>query len=179
MRKFIVVLFGVAALWSCQTQEDRGGGTSSLSPSPTEANACEWAFDGECDHPGIGTGVCAANTDTHDCARLSIADGHQYRALARDRRNCTASWALSDDHATPAAAHAAALEGCRSNGGNCELGLTISRGNCLAFATSDDVCSWGSRSSLEAIRQVVLSDCRRESGYPETCRIVTAACSGG
>ncbi len=31
------------------------------------ANSCPWAFDGECDEPGIGTGVCAAGTDTFDC----------------------------------------------------------------------------------------------------------------
>ena len=32
------------------------------------ANSCRWAFDGECDEPGIGTGVCDAGTDTADCA---------------------------------------------------------------------------------------------------------------
>ena len=31
------------------------------------SNSCPWAFDGECDEPGIGTGVCAAGTDTYDC----------------------------------------------------------------------------------------------------------------
>ena len=31
------------------------------------SNSCPWAFDGECDEPGIGTGVCAAGTDTFDC----------------------------------------------------------------------------------------------------------------
>ncbi len=31
------------------------------------ANSCPWAFDGECDEPGIGTGVCLPGTDTFDC----------------------------------------------------------------------------------------------------------------
>ena len=31
------------------------------------ANTCPWAFDGECDEPGIGTGLCSAGTDTADC----------------------------------------------------------------------------------------------------------------
>jgi len=30
-------------------------------------DSCRWAFDGECDEPGIGTGVCAPGTDTTDC----------------------------------------------------------------------------------------------------------------
>jgi len=32
------------------------------------ANSCPWAFDGECDEPGIGTGLCLPGTDTFDCA---------------------------------------------------------------------------------------------------------------
>jgi hypothetical protein len=31
-------------------------------------NSCPWAYDGECDEPGIGTGLCAAGTDQADCA---------------------------------------------------------------------------------------------------------------
>ncbi len=30
-------------------------------------NACQWAFDEECDHPGVGTGLCQAGTDVADC----------------------------------------------------------------------------------------------------------------
>ncbi|WJY20578.1 hypothetical protein QTA57_12090 [Fontisubflavum oceani] len=30
-------------------------------------NSCPWAFDGECDEPGIGTGLCGVGTDTADC----------------------------------------------------------------------------------------------------------------
>ncbi len=36
------------------------------------ANSCPWAFDGECDEPGIGTGLCAAGTDTFDCRGVSF-----------------------------------------------------------------------------------------------------------
>jgi len=32
-------------------------------------NSCAWALDGECDEPGIGTGVCEAGTDAWDCGR--------------------------------------------------------------------------------------------------------------
>ena len=31
-------------------------------------NSCEYAFDGDCDEPGRGTGLCAPRTDTRDCA---------------------------------------------------------------------------------------------------------------
>lgn len=32
------------------------------------SNSCEYAFDGDCDEPGRGTGLCAARTDTRDCS---------------------------------------------------------------------------------------------------------------
>ncbi len=31
-------------------------------------NVCEFAFDGDCDEPGRGTGLCPAGTDTADCS---------------------------------------------------------------------------------------------------------------
>lgn len=31
-------------------------------------DSCQWAMDGECDHPNGGTGACEAGTDTTDCA---------------------------------------------------------------------------------------------------------------
>ncbi|GGK27840.1 trypsin-like serine peptidase [Salinarimonas ramus] len=37
-----------------------------------DANTCEYAIDGECDEPGIGTGVCAAGTDSWDCRRRGV-----------------------------------------------------------------------------------------------------------
>lgn len=33
----------------------------------TPDNSCQWAYDGECDHPVIGTGSCADHTDAADC----------------------------------------------------------------------------------------------------------------
>jgi hypothetical protein len=41
-------------------EDDDGGGL--------DDDSCPWAFDGECDEPGIGTGVCLAGTDTFDCS---------------------------------------------------------------------------------------------------------------
>ncbi len=32
------------------------------------SDTCTWAFDGECDEPGIGTGLCLPGTDTFDCS---------------------------------------------------------------------------------------------------------------
>lgn len=40
-------------------------------PAPSQASggndSCEFAFDDECDEPGIGTGACPAGTDAADC----------------------------------------------------------------------------------------------------------------
>jgi hypothetical protein len=39
-------------------------------PEPElDPEGCVWAFDGECDEPGIGTGICEPGTDTTDCGR--------------------------------------------------------------------------------------------------------------
>ena len=35
-------------------------------------NTCQWANDGECDEPGIGTGACTAGTDATDCAGVGL-----------------------------------------------------------------------------------------------------------
>lgn len=37
------------------------------------SNSCEWAYDGECDEPQIGTGSCPRNTDAADCASITPA----------------------------------------------------------------------------------------------------------
>ncbi len=34
-------------------------------------NSCQWAYDGECDHPNIGTGACQNGTDQSDCRALA------------------------------------------------------------------------------------------------------------
>ncbi|WP_343716339.1 hypothetical protein [Inquilinus sp.] len=49
-----------------------GGGSSApaapASPAaPAGPDSCPFAHDGECDEPGIGSGACAAGTDTTDC----------------------------------------------------------------------------------------------------------------
>lgn len=38
-------------------------GTTGFRPG----DSCQWAMDGECDHPGLGTGACDIGTDTTDC----------------------------------------------------------------------------------------------------------------
>ena len=38
------------------------------SPAWGQNNTCQFAFDGDCDEPGRGTGLCAAGTDTQDCS---------------------------------------------------------------------------------------------------------------
>jgi len=46
--------------------DDGGGGWWDDPVDPDDS--CPWAFDGECDEPGIGTGACLPGTDTFDCA---------------------------------------------------------------------------------------------------------------
>ncbi len=33
-------------------------------------DSCQWANDGECDEPGVGTGACPSGTDYSDCYRI-------------------------------------------------------------------------------------------------------------
>jgi len=37
----------------------------------TGDDSCQWANDGECDDPGLGTGACTQGTDYSDCRRLA------------------------------------------------------------------------------------------------------------
>ena len=37
------------------------------SPALSQTNDCLWSFDGECDEPAIGSGLCARGTDAADC----------------------------------------------------------------------------------------------------------------
>ena len=44
-------------------------------PAPAWAqgvDSCQWANDGECDEPGIGTGACEAGTDATDCTGVGL-----------------------------------------------------------------------------------------------------------
>ncbi len=38
-------------------------------------DSCQWALDGECDEPGVGTGACARKTDTTDCWQAYFGTG--------------------------------------------------------------------------------------------------------
>ncbi|MBW6455611.1 MAG: hypothetical protein K0A98_06975 [Trueperaceae bacterium] len=43
---------------------------------PVDAdNSCPWAFDGECDEPGSGTGACLPGTDAYDCRGVAGGPG--------------------------------------------------------------------------------------------------------
>ncbi len=48
----------------------------------TGDDTCQWANDGECDDPGLGTGACRQGTDYSDCWRL-----------ATDREDDSCQWA--------------------------------------------------------------------------------------
>ncbi|WP_349370559.1 trypsin-like serine protease [Salinarimonas sp.] len=41
-------------------------------PAAAQDNSCRYAVDGACDEPDIGTGVCAAGTDSWDCRREGV-----------------------------------------------------------------------------------------------------------
>jgi peptidoglycan hydrolase-like protein with peptidoglycan-binding domain len=51
---------------------------------PSGPNACAWAFDGQCDEPGIGTGLCPSGSDTSDCTIASTPTGPNSCAYAFD-----------------------------------------------------------------------------------------------
>lgn len=42
---------------------------ASLPAAAQPGNTCEWALDGECDEPRVGTGLCSPGTDSWDCRR--------------------------------------------------------------------------------------------------------------
>jgi protease YdgD len=52
-------------------------------PRVRGADTCRWARDNECDEPGIGTGVCPANSDYSDCRYIREGEG-DYCQWARD-----------------------------------------------------------------------------------------------
>jgi hypothetical protein len=51
-------------------------------------DCCSYAFDGQCDEPGIGTGRCAAGTDQSDCGTASLSPPPQPQAPARVQAEC-------------------------------------------------------------------------------------------
>ena len=80
------------------------------------ANSCSWAFDGECDEPGIGTGLCAAGTDTADC------QGGELRA-----NSC--SWAFDGECDEPGIGT-----------GLCAAGTDTA--DCQGASSVGDTCRW-------------------------------------
>ncbi|WP_238934928.1 trypsin-like serine peptidase [Maricaulis parjimensis] len=46
------------------------GDASGAAARYTGDDSCQWANDGECDDPGLGTGACRQGTDYSDCWRL-------------------------------------------------------------------------------------------------------------
>ena len=71
--------------WLLRIQKPTRGGDISTS-SYRGVDTCQWANDGECDDPGIGTGACDQGTDYSDCWRIADNDG---RCDARtDRADC-------------------------------------------------------------------------------------------
>lgn len=145
--------------------------------APATAQVCQYANDGECDEPGIGTSVCEAGTDTADCSQLNVADGYLYGALACAASYCGEAWGLVVDQTTASGAHKGALEQCGDS--TCILEVTFSRGRCLAVATSEKYGAhgWATRSSLAEAEADALSNCNDSQG--ENCQIVASACSSG
>lgn len=58
-------------------------GATLIGPTPASAQACEYTFDGECDEPW-GTNLCAAGTDSWDCARTGKPPGPNSCEYAND-----------------------------------------------------------------------------------------------
>ncbi|WP_339739367.1 trypsin-like serine protease [uncultured Maricaulis sp.] len=56
--------------WLLRIQKPTRGGDISTS-SYRGVDTCQWANDGECDDPGIGTGACDQGTDYSDCWRIA------------------------------------------------------------------------------------------------------------
>jgi len=62
-------------------------------------DSCRWAFDGECDEPGIGTGLCPAGTDTADCrggAQPGPIDMPEDVEQRQQRLDVCADWVAAD-----------------------------------------------------------------------------------
>lgn len=52
----------------CKAKSDVPAPATPAAPAtPTGPDSCPFARDGDCDEPGIGSGACAAGTDTTDC----------------------------------------------------------------------------------------------------------------
>jgi protease YdgD len=57
--------------WLRQAQQKPTKPISASTGAYTGVDTCQWANDGECDDPGLGTGACDVGTDYSDCWRLA------------------------------------------------------------------------------------------------------------
>ena len=53
------------------TKPPKGEGDATPGGRYRGDDSCQWANDGECDDPGLGTGACRQGTDYSDCWRLA------------------------------------------------------------------------------------------------------------
>jgi protease YdgD len=83
-------------------------------------NSCHWAFDGECDEPGIGTGVCRPQSDSYDC-----------RGAGRPPADDSCQWAFDGE-----------CDDVRYNGtGACRIGTDTTDCRPLAMGGTN-TCEW-------------------------------------
>lgn len=110
-------------------------------------DTCQWANDGECDDPGIGTGACEEFTDYSDCRRIALGiednscqwanDGECDEphlgtgacTQATDYNDCQAVVHLRFQDDTCATAFNGVCEEPGTGDGSCEAGTD--RGDCL------------------------------------------------
>jgi hypothetical protein len=89
------------------------------------ANACRWAYDGECDEKGQrGTGACQPGTDTADCSRPR-ASGWQ-SSPAGPRKPARYDSAPKNDNSCPTAKNGICDEPGRGGNDKCRVGSDIS-----------------------------------------------------
>ena len=103
-------------------------------PVPAQTIGCEWTNDGECDEPGIGTGICSAASDAADCA----GDKGHFKVLAVSDSTC--AWSYVDEQGSRLQLHQRALSQCGVN--DCRVVATVET-SCIAFARGADGCGWG------------------------------------
>ena len=66
----LLALVSYAVTGACAQETDVSHCAGPQGPLPQQAvlNSCRFAFDGDCDEPVRGTGLCTAGTDTADCS---------------------------------------------------------------------------------------------------------------
>ncbi len=76
----MLVLETVDVVGACRQEEVARHCIDPQQPIPLLAalNSCQFAFDGDCDEPGRGTGLCTAGTDTADCSLPQGANSCQF-----------------------------------------------------------------------------------------------------